>query len=263
LEICALASGSKGNAVYVGSEGQGVLIDAGLSGRELEGRLRAKELDPSSVKAVVMTHEHRDHASGAGVWARRFKVPLYAAYGVDAAMRRVMGENSLKGVEVINFAPDAPFTVADMEFKPFPTSHDATSAVGFRIDNGRTTLGFATDLGEAGSEVIASLLGADALYLESNHEVELLMEGPYPYFLKKRIRGALGHLSNAECATLLASLVHSKLKAVILGHLSEVNNKPKIAFESAAKVLKDANAHEDIPLLVARQGVAGRLLSVA
>lgn len=234
-----------------------MLIDAGLAGREIERRMDAAGLDPHCVEAVVVTHEHRDHSSGVGVWARRYGVPVFLAEGVDEAIRSTMGERALKRVEVVPFAPGEIFEAAGMEFSPAPTSHDARAPVGFRVTNGSATLGFATDLGVVTEPVQRMLEGTHILYLESNHDEERLRQGPYPPFLKKRIRSQHGHLSNAECAALLDELVHPGLKSVVLGHLSETNNEPLLAFQAAQAVLARHGGQDDISLLVARQDRPG------
>jgi phosphoribosyl 1,2-cyclic phosphodiesterase len=261
LEFCALASGSKGNAVYVGSEGRGVLVDAGLPGREIERRMAAAGIDPRRVAAVVLTHDHRDHASGVGVWARRYGVAVHAPADTAAALRHV-ARDFFEGVEVMEFLPGEPFEAAGMSFEPFPTSHDASGSVGFCIRAESTAVGFATDLGMADDGVRRGLAGADLLFLESNHDEEMLTNGPYPWFLKKRILSARGHLANRECAALAAELVHPGLRALVLGHLSEVNNEPRLAFDSARETLTRFGAEEDVTLLVARQDRPGRILRI-
>lgn len=260
LELCALASGSKGNAVYVGSEGRGVLIDAGLPGREIARRLEASGIEPTRIEAVVVTHEHRDHISGVGVWARRFRVPVYADPVTWSTAVKALPPGALRGVEVVPFEAGEPFTAAGLEFLPITTSHDAVRSVGFRIRDGESVLGFATDLGFASNLVRETLKGARILYLESNHDEEMLARGPYPWPLKQRIRSRHGHLSNVDCAALVSDLLHGGLRTIVLGHLSQTNNTPRLAYEAAQGALKRGGAEEDVVLLVARQDVPGRVV---
>lgn len=239
-----------------------MLVDAGISGSTMEARLDGAGLSPEAVSAIVVTHEHTDHSRGIGVWARRYKVPVYLAHGVDEAITRVNGAQTLAKVEVREFTPGEVFEVAGLEFAPFSTSHDAHSSVGFRVSDGAVTLGFATDLGVASAEVESMLAEADILYVESNHDAVMLKNGPYPAYLKRRIKSELGHLSNDDSATLLKKLVRAKLKAVILAHLSETNNTPALAFKGALGVLESLGAAADVALLVARQDRPGTLLRI-
>lgn len=238
------------------------MIDAGLSGRELEERLGASGIDPKSIGALVLTHDHRDHCHGAGVWARRYGVKLYAPSGVPAAIAANYGERALNRVKVEEFEPGSAFAIDGMEFSSFKTSHDAHASVGFRIRNGLAAIGFATDLGCVDEIVERALEGCDLLYLESNHDEEMLRKGPYPYFLKRRIASALGHLSNEDASKLLRKLVNPNLKGVVLGHLSETNNEPAVAFGEAHTALTLEGAEEDVLLLVARQSVPGRVVDI-
>ena len=249
--------------MFVGGGRRGVLIDAGLSARELERRLALRGLDPAAVGAVVVTHEHRDHIRGIGAWGRRHRVPVYMTAACRHAAARLLGRDGLRGVEVREFEPDREFSVADLEFLAVGTSHDAVESVGFRISDGATVLGFATDLGCVSTVVRSALRGAHLLYLESNHDEERLRGGPYPWFLKQRIRSSLGHLSNGECAGLVAELLHDGLRALVLGHLSETNNEPHLAFARTRQVLDDGGAVEAVTLLVARQDQPGRVLELA
>ncbi|NTU60645.1 MAG: MBL fold metallo-hydrolase [Deltaproteobacteria bacterium] len=260
MEFCALASGSKGNAVYVGSRGRGVLVDAGLPGRDIERRLGAAGIAVDAVAAIVVTHEHRDHLSGVGVWARRFGIPVHAARATWEAGQRVLPSRALRGVETHFFESGRPFEAAGLEFLPISTSHDAADSVGFRIGDGAHVAGFATDLGFVSHAVREGLRGASVLYLESNHDEDLLLNGPYPWHLKQRIRSRQGHLSNVDCAALLADLLHDGLKAVVLGHLSEVNNAPRLAYDSARRTLEGAGVEGEVTLLVARQDQAGTVV---
>ena len=263
LRFCALASGSKGNAVYVGGDRRGVLIDAGLPGRQIEQRLAARGLDAGSVAAVVVTHEHRDHIAGVGVWGRRFGVPVYMTPACRRGAEQVLGLRGLHGVEVREFEPGRAFPVGDLEFLPVATSHDAAESVGFRVTDGATVLGFATDLGCVSPALSDALRGAHLLYLESNHDEDRLWNGPYPWFLKQRIRSSRGHLSNGECAELAGSLLHDGLRALVLGHLSEINNEPHLAFRRARQLLDERGVSGDVTLLVARQDRPGRVVEWA
>lgn len=247
--------------MYVGSAGRGVLVDAGLPGRRLEGRLAAAGVAPDRVGAVVITHGHRDHLSGAGVWARRHRVPVYMTEACRRAAPEVLGPRGLERVEVRLFEPGVPFRVDGLEFRPVSTSHDAPDSVGFRITDGAAVLGFATDLGFVSHLVRDALGGAQLLYVEANHDEDLLWNGPYPWFLKQRIRSRHGHLSNGSCAALLRELLHPGLRAVVLGHLSQTNNEPRLAFEAARGVLDGAGAGGDVTLLVARQDRPGRVVA--
>jgi len=246
----------------VGSAGRGVLVDAGLPGRQLEARLAAAGIAPERVGALLVTHGHRDHLSGVGVWARRHRVPVYLTRACRGASAEVLGPRGLDRVEVRTFEPGEPFEAEGMRFHPVSTSHDAPDSVGFRVTDGSAVLGFATDLGFASHLVRHALRGADVLYVESNHDEDLLVNGPYPWFLKQRIRSRHGHLSNGACAELLGELLHPGLRAVVLGHLSETNNEPHLAYRTARRVLDEAGAGEDVTLLVARQDRAGRVVAV-
>ncbi len=248
--------------MYLGGGGRGVLVDAGLSGRELEGRLVGAGLEPRGVGAVVVTHAHRDHLWGVGPWARRHRVPVYLTEACRREAEVSLGPRGLVGVEVREFEVGRPFAAEGLEFTAFATSHDAGGSVGFRVTDGLAVAGLVTDLGVACAAVRAGLRRLDFLYLESNHDEERLAKGPYPWPLKRRIRSTRGHLSNREAAELVAELLHGGLKTVVLAHLSEVNNEPRLAFEAGSAVLAAAGARDDVTLLVARQDRPGRRVTV-
>jgi phosphoribosyl 1,2-cyclic phosphodiesterase len=239
-----------------------VLIDAGLSATELLRRMALAGLDPGSLDGLVVTHEHRDHTCGVGVLARKLGLRLFAPEGVAGEISRVYGQNALRGLKIHEFLPGEVFEAGNLEFSSFPTSHDARASAGFCVRDGRKSLGFATDLGIATALVAECLYGCDIIYLEANHDEDMLANGPYPSFLKRRIFSEVGHLSNAGAGELLSKIIHKDLSTVVLAHLSEVNNKPSLAFDAAMAALDAAGAGRDVTLLVARQDRPGRVVKV-
>lgn len=238
--FCQLASGSKGNALYVRGTDSAVLFDCGLSGKELARRMEMRNLDPASISAVVVSHEHTDHVGGVGVICRRYKIPLYITEATCGESLKKLGKT--KDMDIHFMECGRRFSVGSMEIHPFSISHDAADASGFRVMSEGSVLGIATDFGVASHLVKTHLSGCDALVLESNHDPDLLMANPnYPWALKQRVRSRVGHLSNEEAATLLEELDRSRLKHLVLAHLSEENNTPELALEAAYAVLSGTN----------------------
>ncbi|HTP64063.1 MAG TPA: MBL fold metallo-hydrolase [Geobacteraceae bacterium] len=236
MRICLLASGSKGNSIFVEAGAAKVLIDAGLSARELLFRLSAIGVEGKELDAILISHEHSDHVRGAGTLARKLRIPLFASEPTRRAVGTAIGKT-----EMFEFESGSPFSFKDIVIDPFPTTHDAADPVGFIVECGEGRVGIATDLGIATRLVQEKLKGCRALVLESNHDEEMLANGPYPWPLKQRIRSRHGHLSNNESAALLDEILHPGLEAVFLAHLSEVNNDPGIAFKTAEKSLTTSN----------------------
>lgn len=256
LKLCVLASGSKGNSIYIEGGGARVLIDAGLSGKNLSARLDSVGLNPESLDAIIVTHDHHDHTSGAGVMARRYKLPIYSGYGTITSSEKRWG----KVEDIQEIEAGAIFAIKDLEFYPFSTPHDAAEPMGFIFRGGDKKGGIATDLGFVTRLVRESLKSCDLLVVESNHDEQMLMDGPYPWHLKQRVRSRMGHLSNVECAGLLDDINHNDLKGVVLAHLSEVNNDPQVALRSLTKNMKTKLPFE-ANLSLAWQDRAGEMLS--
>ena len=233
LRFCLLASGSKGNAIYIGNHKAALLVDCGLSAKQLLLRLEAAGLPAHSIKGIVITHEHRDHVGGVGVAARRLRVPVLST--------KATWENcpNLGPVRHESFAAGSPFELAGLSITPFATSHDAADPVGLVVKCGAARLGIATDLGQATALVRARLAGCQALVLEHNHDPQMLAQGPYQEWLKQRVRSRHGHLSNQQGSELLAQVHHADLAQVVLAHLSEVNNLPHLAQAEAARALEE------------------------
>ena len=236
MKFCALASGSKGNCLYLETGDTRVLIDAGLSLRETLLRMEGGGIDPFRVNAVLVTHEHIDHIRSAGSFARKFKVPVIASHLV-----RRSSEKYLKKTHVIEFESGCAFAFRDVQIDPFPITHDACDPVGFILESGEGRCGSATDLGIATRLVVDKLAGCRFLNLESNHDLGMLMNGPYPWELKQRIKSRHGHLSNEESLELLHELAHEGLEALVMAHLSEVNNHPDHVVRSTTDFLRDQN----------------------
>ena len=243
--LCTLASGSRGNAIYLAAGRSALLIDAGLSGREIERRLRRQNLDPHDIKAILVTHEHSDHIRGVGILARRYDLPVYMTALTHQAAQDAIGR--LPACHY--FRPGAEFSLADFHIHPFALSHDAADPVGFIFSRNGSRIGVATDLGVVTGLVEERLKGCDLLLVEANHDNATLTAGPYPWHLKQRIRSRSGHLSNGETGALLRKLAHPNLRQIILGHLSDTNNSPQMARQT----VEDALASGSIPIYTAHQ----------
>lgn len=236
MRICLLASGSRGNAIYIEAGDTRLLIDAGLSLREIRLRLQQIDVDPDSLHALLLTHEHIDHSRSVGPWARRSGRPVY----VHTDLCPVLAPQGVIA-ELREFTTGASFALRDLNITPFPLTHDATACVGFTVECAAGKAGIATDLGIATRLVGQTLQGCRALVLEFNHDEELLRDGPYPWHLKQRIRSQHGHLSNPAAGQLLDGLLWDGLEAVFLAHLSETNNTPEHALAAAQLVLDRQN----------------------
>ncbi|NNL77506.1 MAG: MBL fold metallo-hydrolase [Desulfobacterales bacterium] len=232
LAVCTLASGSKGNATYISDGETAILIDAGLSGVELNRRLTSRGLAAEHLDAIIVTHEHSDHIRGVGVLSRRYKLPVYINRKTRKASHQLGRLHAIRPFEC-----GATFHIRNLAIHPFSISHDAEDPAGFTISQNGSTIAIATDLGVVTSLVKEHLKRCDLLVLEANHDPKMLETGPYPWPLKQRISSRIGHLSNLSSKTLLEELQHENLQHVILGHLSEINNTPQKAFEEVAKAL--------------------------
>ena len=236
MRVCLLASGSKGNAILIDAGSCRILVDAGLSASEVLARLQSAGYDESQLNAVIVSHEHTDHVRGVGALCRKLGIPLLASYPTCRELNV-----SLRKVNVIEFESGYPFAFRDVMVDPFPVTHDASDPVGFIIECRDGKIGIATDFGIATRLVVDKLKGSKILVLESNHDENMLLNGPYPWHLKQRIRSRHGHLSNTESAQLLDELIHPELAGLFLAHLSEVNNHPEIAYSTAAVLLQTQN----------------------
>jgi phosphoribosyl 1,2-cyclic phosphodiesterase len=256
MKICSLASGSKGNCLFLENGGVRLLIDAGLSLKEITARLKTSRIEPESIHAVLVTHEHIDHIRSVGSFARRYKVPVLVSYATRQA-----AEQHLQKVELMEFETGYSFTFRNIMVDPFPISHDCCDPVGFLIESSEGRVGSATDLGIVTRLVREKLKGCRALNLESNHDSEMLLNGPYPWNLKQRIKSRHGHLSNQESLELLHDLAHEGLEALVMAHLSETNNHPDKVIDTTSSFLKDQNRCAP-RIVIGEQHQAGPVMTI-
>ena len=225
--------------------GHAVLIDAGRNAKCLCAALQEAGVEPSSLNAIFLTHEHRDHTAALDVFLKRHPVPVHITERSAEKMLPRMGE-ALRAQLVIH-PPLYSVKIGPLTFSSFPTSHDSVQSVGFRITvcEGEKThvLGYATDLGTVTPAVENGLCGCEAVVLECNHDEEMLMEGPYPWDLKRRIASPKGHLSNRDCAAFATRLAATGMRRLLLAHLSETNNLPDLALSEVKSALAGTGVH--------------------
>ena len=232
MRFVSIASGSSGNCIYAGTDNTHVLIDAGISAKRIEKGLAEMGLKASELSGICITHEHSDHIKGLGVLARKFEIPIYATEATIDEIRKVKSLGEYPEELLKPLRPDVRLTLGDLDIMPFHIDHDAADPVAYRIQSGSRSIAVATDLGHYNQYTIDHLLDLDAILLESNHDLRMLESGPYPYYLKRRIMGNFGHLSNENAGRLLNCILNDKMKYVLLGHLSKENNLPELAFET-------------------------------
>lgn len=248
MRISVLASGSEGNACYVETAQTRVLVDAGLSCRELIKRLELVEVKPETLDALVVTHEHTDHVKGAGPLARLLDIPVYMNNATLRRSMRILGNLSCP----MTIHTGQSITINDLVIETFTKCHDAVDPMGLILSSDGARLGLITDLGRSSTVVEDRLRGCHALIMEFNHDQNMLEDGPYPWEVKKRIRGPEGHLSNHQAGELLGAVAHKDLQLVIMAHLSRVNNDELRAFKEAKNALASRGL-KNSRLLISRQ----------
>ncbi len=260
MYLCPLFSGSSGNATLAEIGGARILVDAGKACRCLESALHSAGVAPESITALFITHEHIDHVRGAGVFSRRYDVPIYANAGTWEAMLPLIGEVAPANTRV--FATDHGFFLKDTAIFPFKTPHDARESVGYRFQHGNRAMVVMTDIGHADPILLDQVAGSDIVLIEANHDPDLVRSCRYPYPTKQRILSDQGHLSNENAGLALARLYATGVKRAILGHLSKDNNFAELALSTVREQLRLADIPDEaFTLAVARRDeVTGRFL---
>ncbi|MBU5268210.1 MBL fold metallo-hydrolase [Virgibacillus proomii] len=237
LRFSVLASGSTGNAFYIESEQQRLLVDAGLSGKQLDRLFQEINIDPSNLSSILVTHEHSDHIKGLGVFARKYKLPIYANAKTWQAMEKSIGNLSID--QKFHFNLEEIKTFGDIDVESFGVSHDAAEPMFYTFHHQGKKVALVTDLGYVSERIKKIVEGADAYIFEANHDVGMLRMGRYPWNVKRRILGDSGHISNEDCGLALADIVDNNTQRIYLAHLSLDNNMRDLARMSVNNVLQE------------------------
>ena len=259
LNFCSLYSGSSGNSLFVQTENTRLLIDVGVSSKKVEEALHSINVEPSSINAVLITHEHSDHVQGLGTFSKKYNIPIYANQETIDNMPTQIGKIDEKNIN--KFKVSDKFYIGDIDIKSFSIPHDAANPCGFNIFKDNKKISIATDIGHMDNRIINSLEESHFILLESNYDPEILKYSSYPYNLKSRIAGPNGHLSNAMAGKTLSYLLKSGLKSAMLGHLSKENNFPELAYKTVVEELISENHSESsISLSVADRSKPSKLI---
>jgi len=264
LYFCSLASGSSGNCQYIASDTTGILLDAGLSGKYIASGLNHIHANLEHLKALFITHEHGDHVKSAGILMRKFGVHLYLTQKTYERIESKLGKYDPEHIHIIEKEKD--ITIGDIIVHPFPISHDAVDAVAYSFKHEAVKVSVVTDLGHVPIDLLTKIVDSNLLMIESNHDVDMLNAGRYPYVLKRRILSNKGHISNVTAgeAIVRALTVSQSLGHVVLGHLSQDNNTPEVAFETVKSILEENGlvVGEDISLDLAYRDRVGKLYRI-
>lgn len=257
--FCPLASGSSGNATLIACGTTRIIVDCGKSGRAIEMAFTALGIDIRTVSALFLTHSHADHVSGAGVLSRRYHLPIHASRGTweEIERRGGLGKIDQENVRLFDSRSGRVGEFDDLAVDCFPLPHDAAEPVGYRFTNGSASVAIATDIGYVSPEIRQGVGGATVVLLESNHDLEMLKNGSYPWDLKRRILGNFGHLSNDAAGFFASDLVTTGTRRIYLGHLSKENNRPFLAMATVAERLESRkiDPRRDVELILANRDV--------
>lgn len=260
MRVCNLCSGSKGNCTYIETENTRILIDCGKPFSYISEKLKELEVEPDSIQAILITHEHSDHIKGVDSFARRFNTPVYVH---TSTLEIMQNQIHIDRNQFITF--DSTFDLNDLSITPFPLPHDSKYCVGYRISQENAVVSICTDLGQFSEDTFEIIKSSALVYLESNYDPEMLMSYPnYPPFLKRRINGRNGHLSNLNCAQAIEKLYKTGTRLVVLSHISEHSNNVNLAVGTIAKYLNNKNIipNKDIRLDITYQDQRGTIFRI-
>lgn len=242
--FCSLYSGSSGNSIFLSGESGKILVDAGLPGKKIDEALKSIGQNPSDIDGIFITHEHIDHVKGVGVLSRKYNIPIYANANTWSGMENSIGKIKEENIKVMDRR--STLSIKDLSIKSFNIPHDAAGPVGFTVECGGKLASVATDFGIFTEEIKDNIKDSEVILLESNHDVNMLKFGPYPYNLKRRILSEVGHLSNEDCGkAIIDVLKYKNEKKIILGHLSGTNNHPDVAYQTVLDVLNSNHVKID------------------
>ena len=230
IKFCSLSSGSDGNCQYIETGNSRILIDAGFSGKKIEGLLASIGVCPTTLDGIFVTHEHIDHSRGVGVLSRRYDLPIFANNNTWIGMNSTIGK--IKDINTRVFKTDDYLDIKDITINPILVSHDALEPVGYIIFYKKTKISIITDTGWVNDNMINKIKDSNFYLMESNHDVDMLRNGYYPWSLKQRILSKHGHLSNDDAADVLGNVLSGNGETVVLGHLSQDNNRPEVAYKT-------------------------------
>ena len=261
MRFCPLYSGSSGNSSFIESGPVRLLVDAGLPGSRIISALRSIGVEPESINGILVTHDHSDHVAGVGILARKLHIPIYANAATWRAMAGALGPVPPEQTRVFETGRD--FFIGPLNILPCPASHDGADPVGYVFTDGAKKLTVITDTGCFGADLVCAAAGSDLVLIESNHDIEMLKVGRYPYPLKMRILGAFGHLSNDACGEALVKLYTTGVRRAILAHLSQDNNIESLAYETVRAILRASDIPDEaFALSIAHRDAPGAVLEV-